>query len=39
MILPWLAGYYLNVIGPFMWPWKAHGPSTYYDWMEAEGFR
>lgn len=36
---PWQKALPYHVIGSWMWPWKAHGPDTYYKQMERDGFR
>jgi len=38
-MIPWLARYQMDTIGGLTWPWKAHGPATYYSQMEKDGFR
>lgn len=37
---PWRPAYKLmQVFGKWSFPWKAHGPATYYDAMSMHGFR
>lgn len=37
---PWRPAYKLiQVFGKWNFPWKAHGPATYYDAMSMHGFR
>lgn len=39
LLMFWLSRFTMEKIGTLTWPWKAHGPDTYYTQMERDGFR